>query len=67
MHPATLYSFTIGVIALIGTIVLLALHDIPVEAALPIISAIALGGIGAGAGIQQSTNTTDAGTTGPGA
>lgn len=62
-HPATLYGFVTGLVALVGLIVLVALGDVATDVAVPIISAIALGGVGAAAGVaQQGTSVVTTGT-----
>lgn len=51
MHPATLYGFILATVALVGTIVLVALGDVTSDVGVPIISAIALGGVGVAGGV----------------
>lgn len=62
-HPATLYGFVTGLVALIGVIVLVALNDVSADVAVPIIASLGAGGVGVAGGVAvQNRTTADTGT-----
>jgi hypothetical protein len=65
-HPATLYGFVMGLVALIGVIVLIATGDVSADVGVPIISGIALGSVGVAGGVASprpsNVNVVDTGT-----
>lgn len=60
MHPVTIYSFLLALVALVGVIVLVALGKVPTDVGVPIIATLGGSSVGvAGIGAVSRSNKPD--------